>query len=89
MFEKSKRVDTRGIKPLNLLVSSAPITDSTPYELRRAKELNAQLGPKESPEAVDLICDLHNTTSNMGVCLLFHSSDCVAMHIYKYLKVGV
>ncbi|KAM7394330.1 hypothetical protein PAMP_021142 [Pampus punctatissimus] len=33
---------------------SAPITDSTPFELRRAQELNALLGPKGSQEAVDL-----------------------------------
>ncbi|TNN62285.1 N-acyl-aromatic-L-amino acid amidohydrolase (carboxylate-forming) B [Liparis tanakae] len=65
---------------------SAPITDSTPYELRRACELNTQLGPKGSREAVDLLCDIHNTTSNMGICLIFYSSDWIALHIYKYLQ---
>lgn len=65
---------------------SAPITDSTPYELRRAKELNAQLGPKGSPEAVDLLCDIHNTTANMGMCLIFYSLDWITLHIYKYIQ---
>ncbi|TKS68269.1 N-acyl-aromatic-L-amino acid amidohydrolase (carboxylate-forming) B [Collichthys lucidus] len=65
---------------------SAPVTDSTPYELRRAQELNAQLGPKGSQEAVDVVCDLHNTTANMGLCFIFYSLDWITMHIYKYIK---
>ncbi|XP_068445293.1 N-acyl-aromatic-L-amino acid amidohydrolase (carboxylate-forming) B-like [Clinocottus analis] len=65
---------------------SAPITDSTPYELRRAHELNAQLGPKGSREAVDLLCDIHNTTANMGICLIIYSFDWIALHIYKYIQ---
>lgn len=65
---------------------SAPVTDSTPYELRRAKELNAELGPKGSPDAVDLLCDIHNTTANMGMCLIFYSLDWITLHIYKYIQ---
>ncbi|XP_036955795.1 N-acyl-aromatic-L-amino acid amidohydrolase (carboxylate-forming) B-like [Acanthopagrus latus] len=65
---------------------SAPITDSSPYELRRAQELNAQLGPKGSQEAVDLLCDIHNTTSNMGLCLILYSVDYITLHIYKYIQ---
>lgn len=65
---------------------SAPLTDSSPYELRRAKELNAQLGPKGSQEAVDLLCDIHNTTSNMGLCLILYSVDYITLHIYKYIQ---
>ncbi|XP_015240364.1 PREDICTED: N-acyl-aromatic-L-amino acid amidohydrolase (carboxylate-forming) B-like [Cyprinodon variegatus] len=65
---------------------SSPITESTPYELRRAQELNAQLGPKGSAEAVDLLIDLHNTTANMGLCLIFYSIDWITLHIYKYLQ---
>ncbi|XP_024859640.1 N-acyl-aromatic-L-amino acid amidohydrolase (carboxylate-forming) B-like [Kryptolebias marmoratus] len=64
----------------------SPITDSTPYELRRAQELNAQLGPKGSEEAVDLLIDLHNTTANMGLCLIFYSLDWITLHIYKYIQ---
>ncbi|XP_034448908.1 N-acyl-aromatic-L-amino acid amidohydrolase (carboxylate-forming) B-like isoform X1 [Hippoglossus hippoglossus] len=65
---------------------SSPITDSSTYEMRRAQELNAQLGPKGSEEAVDLLCDLHNTTSNMGLCIIFYSTDWLILHIYKYLQ---
>lgn len=65
---------------------SDPVTDETPYEQKRAHELNAQLGPKGSREAVDLLCDLHNTTSNMGLCLIFYSSDWIPLHILKYLQ---
>ena len=72
---------------LHLLASSAPTTDSSPYELRRAKELNAQLGPKGSSKAVDMLCDIHNTTANMGMCLLFYSRDYLTMHIFKYVQV--
>ncbi|XP_069024375.1 N-acyl-aromatic-L-amino acid amidohydrolase (carboxylate-forming) B-like [Embiotoca jacksoni] len=65
---------------------SSPITDSTPYELRRAHELNAQLGPKGSEEAMDMIIDLHNTTANMGLSLIFYSLDWITLHIYKYMQ---
>ncbi|KAA0722048.1 N-acyl-aromatic-L-amino acid amidohydrolase (carboxylate-forming) B [Triplophysa tibetana] len=66
---------------------SAPITDSTPYEVRRAQELNALLGPKESAGATDLICDLHNTTSNLGLTLIHYTTDdWLTLHICKYLQ---
>lgn len=67
--------------------SSAPITDSTPYEQRRAHELNAQLGPKGSQDAVDLLIDIHNTTSNMGLCLIFYTLDWITLHVLKYIQV--
>lgn len=66
---------------------SAPITDSTPYEQRRAHELNTQLGPKGSEEAVDLLLDLHNTTANMGLSFIFYSLDWITLHIYNYIQV--
>ncbi|XP_028259023.1 N-acyl-aromatic-L-amino acid amidohydrolase (carboxylate-forming) B-like isoform X2 [Parambassis ranga] len=69
----------------NALLSS-PITDTTPYEMRRAQELNAQLGPKGSEKAMDLLIDIHNTTANMGLCLIFYSSDLMMLHIYKYIQ---
>jgi succinylglutamate desuccinylase len=43
--------------------------DLTSYEDRRAKEIAAQLGPKHQPQ-VDVIIDLHTTTSNMGLSIL-------------------
>lgn len=65
---------------------NSPVTDSSPYELRRAQELNAQIGPKGSKEAVDLFIDIHNTTSNMGLCLILYSIDWFTLHILKYLQ---
>ncbi|XP_036407452.1 N-acyl-aromatic-L-amino acid amidohydrolase (carboxylate-forming) B-like [Megalops cyprinoides] len=66
---------------------SSPISDKTPYEIVRAQELNTLLGPKGSDEAMDLICDLHNTTANMGLCLITYSDrDWICLHIYKYLQ---
>ncbi|KAM9792560.1 N-acyl-aromatic-L-amino acid amidohydrolase (carboxylate-forming) A-like [Neosynchiropus ocellatus] len=65
---------------------SAPITESSPYELKRAHELNNLVGPKGSPEAVDLICDLHNTTANMGLTVIMNCGDVIALHICKYIQ---
>lgn len=64
----------------------APLTDSAPYEVRLAAELNAQFGPKGSQDAVDLVCDLHNTTANMGLCFICDSRDYINMHIFKYIQ---
>ncbi|XP_071382383.1 N-acyl-aromatic-L-amino acid amidohydrolase (carboxylate-forming) B-like [Centroberyx affinis] len=65
---------------------SAPITDTTPYEVRRAQELNAHLGPKGSQEGMDLVCDLHNTTANMGLCIMSYTLDWISLHIYKHIQ---
>ncbi|TRY54385.1 hypothetical protein DNTS_031398 [Danionella cerebrum] len=69
---------------------SSSVADNSPYEVRRAHELNNQLGPKGSPDAIDLICDLHNTTSNMGLTLIHYTtSDWVTLHICKYLQATI
>lgn len=66
---------------------SSPITDSSPYEVWRAQDLNNLLGPKGSTEATDMICDLHNTTSNMGLTLIHYTtSDWMTLHICRYLQ---
>ncbi|KAL6466668.1 hypothetical protein MHYP_G00244720 [Metynnis hypsauchen] len=66
---------------------SLSLSEQTPYELVRSQELNSLLGPKGSAEAMDLICDLHNTTANMGLCLITYSdSDWICLHICKYLQ---
>lgn len=65
---------------------SAPLTDSSPYELRRAHELNSLLGPKGSDLAMDLVCDLHNTTSNMGLSFIFDSFSWIPLHIANYIQ---
>ena len=41
----------------------------TNYEQSRAKVINAELGPKGAAKT-DFVIDLHNTTSNMGACLI-------------------
>ncbi|MEE1674710.1 aspartoacylase [Agarivorans aestuarii] len=43
--------------------------DLANYEQSRAKVLHQQLGPKSKPN-MDLVVDLHNTTSNMGPTLI-------------------
>lgn len=73
---------------LSLCLSvSAPVSEASPYEIIRSQELNALLGPKGSPHAVDLLCDLHNTTANMGLCLITYSDhDWIVLHICKHLQ---
>ncbi|XP_069025923.1 N-acyl-aromatic-L-amino acid amidohydrolase (carboxylate-forming) B-like [Embiotoca jacksoni] len=66
---------------------NGPLSDRTPYEIIRSRELNAMLGPKGSPQAVDLVCDLHNTTANMGLCVIAYSDcDWICLHIFKHLQ---
>lgn len=71
------------------LSPSGPLSDAAPYEMIRSRELNARLGPKGSPEAVDLVCDLHNTTANMGLCLIAYSDcDWICLHIFRHLQAS-
>ncbi|KAM6909373.1 N-acyl-aromatic-L-amino acid amidohydrolase (carboxylate-forming) B-like [Xenentodon cancila] len=66
---------------------NGPMSDTAPYEIIRSKELNAMLGPKGSRQAADLVCDLHNTTANMGLCFIAYSDcDWICLHIFKYLQ---
>lgn len=67
---------------------SAPGWDGLPYEVQRAQEINRIFGPKGSPEAYDVIFDLHNTTSNMGCTLILESSkDHFNLQMMNYIKV--
>ncbi|KAJ0006582.1 hypothetical protein NQD34_013855 [Periophthalmus magnuspinnatus] len=69
---------------------NAPLSDSAPYEVIRSREINAVLGPKGSADSVDFICDLHNTTANMGLCFISCSdSDWISLHIFKYLQLCI
>ncbi|XP_019732971.1 N-acyl-aromatic-L-amino acid amidohydrolase (carboxylate-forming) B-like [Hippocampus comes] len=66
---------------------NGPLSDAPPYEMTRARELDALLGPKGSPRAVDLVCDLHNSTSNMGLCVIaFSDCDWICLHVFRYLQ---
>ncbi|KAJ3615294.1 hypothetical protein NHX12_018862 [Muraenolepis orangiensis] len=62
------------------------LTEDSPYEVRRAQELNALLGPKGSEATMDLVCDLHSTTSNMAICIITHLNDRVGQHLFKYMR---
>ncbi|OOF08618.1 aspartoacylase [Salinivibrio sp. PR5] len=55
------------------------------YEQSRAKVLNQQLGPKGDPR-VDLIIDLHNTTSNMGPTLILLTLDTFNTQLAAYVS---
>ncbi|KAM9449923.1 N-acyl-aromatic-L-amino acid amidohydrolase (carboxylate-forming) B isoform 2-T3 [Clarias gariepinus] len=69
---------------------SSPITFDTPYEIQRAQQLNSLLGPKGSEDAVDIICDLHNTTANMGLSIISYSwSNWISFHIFKHVQARV
>lgn len=60
---------------------------TTLYEHRRAKEINAMLGPKSSPTPVcDYVIDLHNTTAATGVALFMHPRDKFSHELAAYLK---
>lgn len=60
------------------------------YEVKRARELNQLLGPMASGRAFDFVLDLHNTTANMGTCLIVDTAHNVfAMHLYRHLQVAL
>ncbi len=44
-------------------------------ENKRAKEIRAFLGARNSTQAQDLIIDVHNTTANMQACMIFGALD--------------
>ena len=49
--------------------------ESQQYEFRRARELNRIYGPKGAATKTDLLLDVHNTGSNMGLCLILSARD--------------
>ena len=49
--------------------------DVDQYEFRRARELNKLFGPKGANTKTDLLLDVHNTGSNMGLCLILSARD--------------
>ena len=55
------------------------------YENRRAKEISAQLCPKDEPGA-DAIVDLHSTTANMGLTILPSSKHPFNLQLLAYLS---
>lgn len=55
-------------------------------EQTRAKQIDAQLGPRGNA-GTDFIIDLHNTTSNMGPSLILLQSDGFNLRMAAYLKM--
>ncbi|XP_030078404.1 N-acyl-aromatic-L-amino acid amidohydrolase (carboxylate-forming) [Microcaecilia unicolor] len=57
------------------------------YEIKRAKEINQLYGPKGSSQAYDFMIDMHNTTANMGACLIVDSPEnYLTMHMANYVQ---
>lgn len=66
---------------------SLPQCDSMLHEVRIAQQINQMFGPKGSDSAYDLALDLHNTTSNMGNCLILKTSnDDFTIQLIHYIK---
>lgn len=57
----------------------------TSYEDKLAKAIATQLGPKDCPK-VDVIIDLHSTTSNMGLTILPSSKHPFNLRLFAYLS---
>jgi len=55
-------------------------------EARRAREVDAELGPKGSDAAADLVIDLHTTTANMGVTMICDAWCPFALRAAVYVK---
>ncbi|KAJ6665498.1 hypothetical protein lerEdw1_003339 [Lerista edwardsae] len=61
--------------------------DTEAYEVKRVQEINQLFGPKGSSQAYDFMFDLHNTTANMGSCLIVKSEhDLLPMHMCNYIQ---
>ncbi|XP_067388088.1 N-acyl-aromatic-L-amino acid amidohydrolase (carboxylate-forming) [Emydura macquarii macquarii] len=61
--------------------------EDEPYEVGRAREINQTYGPKDSIQAFDFMFDLHNTTANMGTCLIVDSEESLLpMHMCHYIQ---
>ncbi|XP_066477097.1 N-acyl-aromatic-L-amino acid amidohydrolase (carboxylate-forming) [Tiliqua scincoides] len=62
-------------------------SDADVYEVQRAQEINQIFGPKGSCQAYDFMFDLHNTTANMGSCLIVKSEhSLLPMHMCSYIQ---
>ncbi|XP_066443028.1 N-acyl-aromatic-L-amino acid amidohydrolase (carboxylate-forming) [Eleutherodactylus coqui] len=69
----------------DILFSSG--SQDEPYEVKRAREINRVFGPRGSMNAYDMILDLHNTTSNMGICLIISEAHKpLEMHVCHYIQ---
>lgn len=74
-------------KDLNRCFDSRDLLDParSSYEDLRAKTIHQILGPKGQPN-VDLILDLHSTTSSMGLTLILSSQHVFNLQLAAYLS---
>jgi aspartoacylase len=63
-------------------------TQSAHYEVARAAQINALLGPKGAPH-VDFIIDLHTSTSNVGAMIIVAIGDVYNRRLAAYLQSRV
>lgn len=59
--------------------------EKSEYEFNRAKAINNELGPKGKSKT-DFIIDMHTTTSNMGITLIFCNINAINLQLAAYLK---
>lgn len=80
--ENRRYIDT----DLNRCFSLEDLAQAPPdsVETARAKEIDALLGPKQSPR-VDFIVDMHTTTSNMGLSICIYGKDPLALRAAAYV----
>lgn len=55
------------------------------YDLHRAREINRLYGPKGSSQAVDLVIDIHNSTSNMGLSIILNQPNALTQRLSALL----
>ncbi|XP_069471045.1 N-acyl-aromatic-L-amino acid amidohydrolase (carboxylate-forming)-like [Ambystoma mexicanum] len=62
-------------------------SDHDAHEVRHARQINQQYGPRGSVNAWDFVIDLHNTTANMGSTIIIMTpEDHLSMHLSHYLQ---
>ena len=79
-------------KDLNRTFSLEALNDysATAYEDALSKVINQKLGPKGSGEtAVDLVIDLHTTTSDMGLSICVSTEDPLTWQAIAYAKAQI
>ena len=79
-------------KDLNRTFSLEALNDysATAYEDALSKVINQKLGPKGSSEtAVDLVIDLHTTTSDMGLSICVSTEDPLTWQAITYAKAQI
>ncbi len=79
-------------KDLNRTFTLEALNDysATAYEDALSKVINQKLGPKGSDEtAVDLVIDLHTTTSDMGLSICVSTKDPLTWQAIAYAKAQI